>query len=314
MNDLATSELHAFDVYRNWLDICPGSPMIRFSGFATLQDTRNETSAAPSADILYDPPPYPMLQVRDKSEIVACVADVETWRDRVQRIREAVIVEADFAIDEIQCLAISSFGLFRDATVARVRGTSTPGASGSRTFLVTYLDRGSQLASRAFIKVGPRAKILSEHERYQRFLPGLIAIGTYAPYIKHFQFGLSHLAAIFYDIAEDFPSSLFRVAASADTPIASTVALVRVAMGPWRESRTRRATPIRELRRSRIADDLFQPRSELTNAELMFEDKTVEIDYCVQHGDFHGGNVLVSSAGRPLLIDFGDVGSEPRRC
>ena len=38
------------------------------------------------------------------------------------------------------------------------------------------------------------------------------------------------------------------------------------------------------------------------------EAKTVQSRSCCINGDLHGGNLLLSNTGHPMLIDFGDVG------
>lgn len=42
-----------------------------------------------------------------------------------------------------------------------------------------------------------------------------------------------------------------------------------------------------------------------------FENREVQTRWACIHGDLHGCNVLVSSAGATVLIDYGDVGEGP---
>jgi Ser/Thr protein kinase RdoA (MazF antagonist) len=39
-----------------------------------------------------------------------------------------------------------------------------------------------------------------------------------------------------------------------------------------------------------------------------FESRLIQTRWCCVHGDLHGENILVSSDGNVLVIDYGDVG------
>lgn len=311
--DLITSELYGFAVHQKWMETCPGIPMIIFSGFATLQNTRDRTSSSPPADIFFgDLPIYPMLQVRDKSEMLSCVADVQAWASRTGQALRDISITTSAPLSPAESLAVACFGRHRSAASVNVRPTSTKGLSGSATFLATYLDRRDVPISRAFVKIGPREKILDEVSRFAKHVPGVLPIGTFAPYLSHLQYGLGHVAAIFYDIAEAYPTSLFSLVKDDDSAAAEAVTAVKVATGQWRLSQEEETFTLGQLRRRLIPDAKFLPRSEFEAGLIAKESTPITTTFCRQHGDLHGENVLLSAVGTPVLIDFGDVGLAPR--
>ncbi len=38
------------------------------------------------------------------------------------------------------------------------------------------------------------------------------------------------------------------------------------------------------------------------------EEVEVRVRLSVQHGDLHGGNILVTDSGDPVIIDYGEIG------
>jgi len=81
----------------------------------------------------------------------------------------------------------------------------------------------------------------------------------------------------------------------------------------WHKARTQREIKIKHIRRLFCSDDKFNDALKyLHGIDLgIFENKSVNVNWSIQHGDLHGRNVLVSDDNQPVIIDYGGIDELP---
>ena len=171
---------------------------------------------------------------------------------------------------------------------------------------------GTSVRALVFAKFDSRSTILSEIEQY-RSLPTLLGPTTFASHADDITAGLGSKGVIFYQLATGFDRSLFDLVAEDDAVAGTAVAKLHQKVEPWLAGRENSSLRVREFRREIVSDSVLgQYQAELGDFDhRAFEDSSMAISMCYQHGDLHGANVLVDSLGEPLMIDFGNLGPAP---
>ena len=97
--------------------------------------------------------------------------------------------------------------------------------------------------------------------------------------------------------------------ASEPVRAANAVKDVAATLRRWTDAGRIVEEPITRLRHRLLWDDDFGRVVAKHQLELgQIEDLSVRYRQCCIHADLHGGNILVDGQGRPILIDFGEVG------
>ena len=134
--------------------------------------------------------------------------------------------------------------------------------------------------------------------------------GSYPARVEVIRFGAINSGGVFYNLLNDYNSSLFDRLQVGDVN-ADVVPAIKRLMTPWSQGVPAATVSIAGSRRKSLGD------AELAKIQTTYglisvpeiEAKTAQSRTCCIHGDLHGGNLLLNSAGDPMLIDFGDVGA-----
>lgn len=306
---LDLAEQHGLNVAADARLTCPGTPLIFLTGFGTMQNTREPLASAPTAD-LYGDVDEKLADIFDKEERRQCVeriVDHETKLRGLDSISVAIDGAVPAAADVCLRRAVQIYARRRRAQTVAVQ--ILQGLSGAVTGRAVFADeRGSTVAS-VFLKVGERSRMLEEVERYGEYVAGTLTVGSFAPDAGVILFGLRKSAALFYSLAEEYIQSFFARVARTDQ--GEIVVAVADYLSVWHQRRYSVDIAVSTLRAERMSDALLAERGiDLSFSESM-ESRVIAVMVSPQHGDLHGENILVNEAGKPLLIDFGDVQEAP---
>lgn len=181
------------------------------------------------------------------------------------------------------------------------------GLSDSKAFKLEVLDPSSVARVTVFAKIGPRADIEDELAAGSRGVLGVIDPAIVPNHIASRGAGSGRSAASFFSLADRFVDTLF--AASGDhSRSLRVVERLKESLEPWQSLGDERSLEVGRFRRGLLGDGVLLPYvDELDGASWReFESEWFTADWCRQHGDLHGGNVLVSQSGEPMLVDFAD--------
>lgn len=186
------------------------------------------------------------------------------------------------------------------------------GLSSARTLRADIKNTQGDVQLSAVSKLGHHNAVAGETQSYGREIIRLPA-GTYAPLIPAELPRVLDRAAVFYRLLDGYDRSLFAVLKESDTDAAACVKAIRDSQAPWAQSASVRRMRIGELVKLVVRED----RAPAVHALLAgidyrtYEDREISIKMCTRHGDLHGENVLVDSANRAMLIDYGSVKQLP---
>lgn len=306
---LDLAEEHGLNVASEARLKCPGTPLIFLTGFGTVQNTREPLASAPTAD-LYGDVDEKLADIFDKQERRQCVeriVDHETKLRGLDSIGVSIEGEVPAAVDVCLRRAVQIYARRRHARTVDVH--ILHGLSGAVTGRALLTDeRGSTVAS-VFLKVGERSRMLEEVKRYGEYVQGTLNVGSFAPDAGVIRFGLRKSAALFYSLAEEYTESFFARVSRTDK--GAIVLAVADYLSVWHQRRYTVDVAVSTLRGERMSDALVAERGvDLTFSESI-ESRVLTVMVSPQHGDLHGENILVNAAGKPLLIDFGDVQEAP---
>lgn len=305
-NDLGADEAHGLAVHASAQEICPGTPLIFLTGRATPTNVQHQLSYGVVTDYYgLEATPLVQLAVKDGNR-----QEVEYIRDMVTGLESldqcSVSCEPQGEASDLLLRAVRTYAKQLGALEVDLELLS--GLSGAEVARAIFRIPNGQTRS-ILVKLQDREAARDERSRYDQNVPNKLRLGYFAPSaaapIEH---GLRKQAALFYTVAAD-TRSLFRLAADSPEKAADVVASMAVDHLPWTSEQHIVEVNLGDLRRRRLPDD--DPRVQpLFNEPWRGEIEALDVSLHVSttHGDLHGLNVLVDTAGRATLIDYGDVG------
>ncbi|MEJ1181336.1 MULTISPECIES: phosphotransferase [unclassified Pseudarthrobacter] len=297
------NESHGLAVHAAARELCPGTPLVFLTAFATPRNTRAQLSAGGTQDI-YGYKNYPMVQLVEKDDLDEFEDLVDTLNRGLVTLENLCQVESGEMSDAMFLRAVRMYALQINMSEVKVH----PIAGGLSGASLARVELSSPHGGRAniFMKVVPFQKALKERSAFEEFVPNRLQTGFFAPALSPITAGLRGQAALLSSLAEGCVS-MFEVLDKDPKRAASAVRNLKEATRTWVHHSPPEATNVAELRRRRILDEELTPLP-ASNHELISGDPpVVPMKTRVCHGDLHGENVLVTADDRPILIDFGDL-------
>ena len=306
---LDVSEDHGLRVYDAARQRCPGTPCIFFSGFVSLDNIGSRLAAGPPVDLFGTGELWPLVDVKPK-------------REQPEFLELATVLAAELSyvdtleIDYLSDLAISRYELrplrvyARRLSGTRIVASTLGGLSGARVLQCEVFDDSSSSVGVVVAKVHVISDIVDEIDRYGRYVAAALGIGAFAPLAGEVLHGCGQYGAVFYTLAADGYDDLFELSTACTTEAATAIGRLKDALSGWERGGEPSVVSIGELRSARVSDsELAYFADELNSfGRQEVEDVYLSVTPAVQHGDLHGRNVLVDVEGRPVIIDYGDLG------
>lgn len=172
-------------------------------------------------------------------------------------------------------------------------------------------DTGARLYD-AVGKLGSLEDVRDEADRFDNLVSRLDPAATPRK-LATLVFGAGALAGVFYGLAAGYELSAFDMASFQDGRSAAAVRSVEAATRRWTEGVGETRRTVREVRQRVLSDENLTSilAAYPLDWPVGFEANQIQTRWCCIHGDLHGSNVLISSSGSAVLIDYGDVGDGP---
>lgn len=307
---------HGVYVYQEALRLRPGVPIVILSAYRTedpVELAQELLRATHQAD-RYGGGMRPMVESFQKTHVSDCVRWVQREAAELEKLAAIELASGPVSLelDEYEMRAIQIYVRRRGGVLARITEL-TGGLSGARTLLVRVSDSFGHIVSTVVAKVGPRDVVMRERSHYDDHLPGRLTDPRAFPaFAGEVLCGAGDVGAVFYQLAEPYRKTLFDVLLD-DVVATQVVTELRLYQEPWLHHGNHEAVRVGDIRRSLLSDDELTPteldavRSRIDRVETL----GVQVRKCIQHGDLHGANILVTESGEALMIDFACTGPAP---
>jgi CheY-like chemotaxis protein len=293
---------------------CAGTPVAFFTAFETEALLRKWMRANDRCDIFGSGALIPMIDSFRKSHIVDLLQRVNDYAEEISKLDDIEVSDNNTGLNlsEYEKRIIRIFSRRKGGRVVQV---SELGGGLSSARVLRTIVQDASLGARAITvaKIAKIEKVKDERKRYQDHVVALVKARGYPPIADSVCAGAAGLGGIFYKLEEEYDQTLFDLLQRNEAVAIKAIEGLRDIVSPWFEGASSREVLVRDIRRDLLSDERLEPiRNRLEDLPLEeFEKRQVVANYCSQHRDLQGLNVLVTSQGRPLLIDFGEVGMAP---
>ena len=311
-DSLDVNEEHGLRVHDVAREKNPGTLSVFFSGFARLDNVGRRLSTAPSLDVFGTGQTWSLVAEYPKSKqpefirwatkLSGALADL----DQIEISDSTKCLDNEFEARTLRIYAKRLGG-------ARIVVTKLGGLSGAKVLRFEISDPAGATVGSVVAKVDILARIEDELARYQQHVAPILGIGTFAPKAGEVCHGCGRFGAAFYTLAENGYQDLFDASISDVATCIVAVNHLRNSHSEWKGIAVNSKQPVSSIRSSYMSDEEFAPWiHDLGKSRVKrVEEITILVKKTIQHGDLHGLNVLVDTDGRPLIIDYGNLGQHP---
>lgn len=290
----------------------PGTPIIILTGFADVRQATSLLQTSRTADIFGAGVEHPLTDLVEKDELPKALEKIVEVARQIAKLEEIELAWEGSAGDRLRRTETQVVRLYarqHGGTMGRVRPLGG-GLSEARTFGVIIEGPDGGVRARTVAKLGRLDRIADEERRYREHVAALLSVGAYTPLAGKVDVGAGDVGGLFYTLADEYRRSLFEVLIANAGDAAAVVERLAEFLRRWTGSARRQMRSIGDIRRELVSDETLMEKCEpwLRMVDWnTFEKRRVNVNVCSQHGDLHAHNVLVSDAGTPVLIDYGDV-------
>ena len=300
---------HGLYVHQVLRERLPGTPCMLFSGYATLENVRRALTGGPTVDLYGTREEHPLVDVRLKRE----QPELLKWASEIaSELHELDNLEVESAEDiEMTQYKARPLRVFaRRLGGTRIGVSALGGMSGASVFRCEVFDSLRSTRGLVVAKVDLISEVESEINGYRNYVVPSVEIGAFAPLADVVLHGCGRYGAAFYKLAANGYKDLFDFAANSVSEAAVAVRRLKDTLNRWGIRGPQSTVSIGDLRAARVSDtDLAVFAADLDEIGWRgVEAVRLTMSQAVQHGDLHGRNVLIDVEGRPLIIDYGDVG------
>lgn len=234
---------------------------------------------------------------------------LKTYIDQIAEVEEIEITKPKDRISEQEDRLFRIFtkkAKGARCVVAQVGG----GLSATAVYRLTARGSNGDLIYNAIAKIGLPESVRDEDQRYSQHVARL-APETTPRKIAILEHGAKDFSGVFYSLAAGFDSHAWSEQQMSQNS-ESLVRHLQEYLRPW-ESQGEQRLEIKQIRRLFISDENFSQVKLQFPCDWWdaFEAKSIQVRWGCCHGDLHGLNVLCTSDGKPILIDYGDVQPGP---
>jgi CheY-like chemotaxis protein len=296
----------------------PGTPVIVLSAYGTLDIVKELYEVAPREDAFASGTAIPLTTFFPKNKLPELLGQIVEYAAQIEVIESVDVSRGgrpmELAAGDRRVLRL--FAVRHGGAVVQVRPVGG-GLSSTRVIAATIIDSNGAVVSRSLARIASLQDIRSEVQRYRELVLPQLGAGGFAHLIDEVRAGASALGGAFYWFAggvegEGFDRTLFEIVADNPDAAAGVVQRLRAKLGPWTTAAHQESEVVGDVRKSLIDDEgLDRAQTTVPGDVKACESRAIHCRRGPQHGDLHGGNVLVRGDGEPVLIDFGALRRGP---
>ena len=308
---LDVQEQHGLRVHDEAKTKHPGTFRRFFSGYARLDNVGRRLSEGASLDVLGTGEIQALVEVYPKEKQPEFLQWTRKLSRDLKELNTIDIIGTSPHLNEFEARTLRIYAKRLQGSLILTENLG--GLSGATVLKARILDNSEAPVGLVVAKVHRRHRIEDELQRYQQYVAPLRPVGTFAPLADKILYGCGRFGAAFYTLAANGYSDLFKLSTTDISRALNAVLHLRDSYEKWSSQGTESPTTIGELRALYINDTQLAAWLKHLNADRIKSAERLDISLTenVQHGDLHGHNVLVDDRGRPLIIDYGNIGSHP---
>lgn len=294
----------------------PGTFVIMYSGYSdnSITDPLYEQLNAQRPNVLGKAEPA-MFVNRPKAQPLKAVEDIARIFKRRRELIDSISFEnyqIEAEIDRSHSQIFRAFGKSRGASTIRVAELHG-GKSGASVYAVTYFDLDGNTMLQTVIKIDHWSNVQNEEQKFEAYVVGMLQLGTYAPLLNRVPFICADTAGMVY---EEITPRLgdFTLVWNADVQTARMVVdRIQQIEKRWTDTSVTEQFSVADIRRKMISDTELEAVAGYLPFRTDGDDRIiVRSRVCLQHGDFHAGNVLLKSDYQPYFLDFASIDRFPK--
>jgi hypothetical protein len=285
----------------------PGTPVLILTGQRT-EEAVEQFVEDQDVTIFWDGKAKSLVKVRPKrrlDKVIDLLADAVVELEAI----DAIDIEANGCeLDNLDQRVLKLFCKHNGAIAARVKSLDE-GLSSAKVLQVNLInEQGQDIVWTALVKVDTKENIDVEDLNFNSFVNKL-PVGSYPNILNQYFAGCANKKGIFYRFATEYNSNYFKHLTENEENALCILTKIRQILDTWNKNKQVKQVLISEVRKTLCSDIKFI-KLESIKRDLgldEFERKTINANYCIQHSDLHGQNILVSEELTPILIDYGDI-------
>lgn len=298
------------DVFEFAQDGCPGLPTYLLTTSDPDDELMGLMREGDRYDIWGEQRDVPAVGYYQKERSIdQLMADIERIARSVA-VLDAIAIDTrgrSLGLSDGYTRAIKVFARQRGGEVVEVKPLDG-GKSRASVVHALVKNNSDRVIASTVIKLGSRSAIEQEAGAFDKHVVNL-PNGSFTPKIATVLKGTCGSGAVVYSLAETFSHSMFRMLGRDQNLAARAVGEVGDAMRRWSDAGHISEEPIGVIRHRLLWDNDFRLATDKYGLDVgELEKKPVRHRKGCIHADLHGGNILIDGGGRPIIIDFGEVG------
>ncbi|MBK0093337.1 MULTISPECIES: hypothetical protein [Erwiniaceae] len=295
----------------------PGTPIIILTGQST-QKAAQRFEEQNTFAVHWDGESKNLVKLRRKSDLNHVIKLLK-YETECLRVLDQIELDYDASVLQLsrfQKRVIRLFSFSNNAIAATVHPL-TGGLSSAKVLKVGLLNATGKIIHLALAKVDNFNKADNEKNNYTSHITKL-SVGCFPTFINEYSAGCGSVKGVFFQFADKYKENYFDSFIKGDDSSFETISLIKSLFSYWKDNTELKNLSIGEVRKivcndEKFINKAFKYLNEYEDSIKELELKYVNVNFCIQHVDLHGLNILLVEDKRslPLIIDYGDVQKAP---
>jgi CheY-like chemotaxis protein len=298
---------HGHAVFAHSRVVAPGTPIIVLTGSSAEEFIPSLLEHSTKTDVWGGNTPVQMVAFHAKHKLDSFPSLLGSYIFQILKLKDIELRRNGINLSDSEDRLVRIFARRSGGTKVSIFHIGG-GLSDARVFRLKVTNAAGLLVHHAISKIGPPETIKDENYRYTKYLARLRPEATPRK-LDVLEYGAKTTSGVFYGLAEGFDLNMFhQVNSSKDSE--HIINKLEHLLSPWKSAGEARKS-VKDIRKSLLNDDKYQDIRQYVSWSDNFEKLDIQVKWGCSHGDLHGLNILVSTKGIPVLIDYGDAGESP---
>ncbi|WP_420788880.1 phosphotransferase [Shewanella algae] len=282
----------------------PGTPILILTGQSRDEAVIRYVEEQPQT-FFFDGEFRGLIKVRAKRNLVDALSIVRSYSESLEQLN-AIELVSDVNLTEHETRVLKLFGKHRDCIGLRLK-TIGGGLSGAKVYKVTLINSAGAGVVNTLAKISDFESVDIDANNYERHI-SILAVGSYPTLLNTYYAGCSNVKGVFYQFAVDYSKNYFDLLVSDRGVAIEEIDRLLGILSVWSSNKNTVTRQLKDIRRTICSDTKLEIARTFFDFDFeRVERKLVNYFECIQHGDLHGENILISQGSSPIVIDYGDV-------